>query len=119
MNCPLIGECIGCNFFVCFVLDCVVFCVSVYFSKCAVSVVLTLPHFSRMSVVCLTAELIILVCIFTAINRNYDAGCVLFKVINRYISETIKRFLNCKYPVCLRVYFIIIIIIRSNGNGAY
>lgn len=69
-----------------------------------------------MSVVCLTAELIISVCIFTAINRNYDAGSVLFKVINRNISETIKTFLNCKYPVCLRVYFIIII--RSNNKGA-
>lgn len=42
MNCPLICECIGCIF--CLFCVCVVLCV-----------ILTLPHFSRMSVVCLTA----------------------------------------------------------------
>lgn len=117
MNCPLIGECIDCNFFVYFCVSlCCVLCVGLFFKMCCFRCFDTASF--QPNVCCVfDCRVIILVCIFTAINRNYDAGCVLFKVINRYISETIKRFLNCKNPVCLRVYFIIIII-RSNNNGA-
>lgn len=99
-----------------FVLVCVVcLCVGLFFKMCCFCCFDTAAF--QPNVCCVfDCRVIILVCIFTAINRNYDAGCVLFKVINRYISETIKRFLNCKNPVCLRVYFIIII--RSNNNGA-
>lgn len=58
-----------------------------------------------MYVVFLTAELIVLLCILKAIMRSYDAGCVLSEVMSRHMSETIKRFLNCKCFPCLQTVF--------------